>query len=304
MHYYIDIVDACNKKCPACWRGSRVMKNTGQKMDFDLFKPILDKIVSIISPTPNIVCLFNWTEPFLHPDTTLFIEECKKRGLRSTISSNFALKNIKDSIQGAINAGLTKLIVSVSGYTDDVYGEYHRKGSGIDVVLGNLEFLSTVISENPSTIVDVHYISFPYNQHEIEDFRRFCNDHKLNFIVKKGTGYNSTAGQWNNLLEPSFSEKPLTLTSDWKSEVKPCAQIFDMCSIDYRGDLYLCCAFPYLPNMRIGSFLEMDVADILLQRVTHPACQKCPIPRRDWTTTDIAAMQDALMSKADCLLDA
>jgi len=302
MHYYIDIVDACNKKCPACWRGSRVMENSGQKMDLNLFKLILDKAATIRSQTPNIICLFNWTEPFLHPNIILYIEECRNRNLRSTISSNFALKNIKDSIRGVINAGLTKLIISVSGFSEEVYGEYHRKGSGIDVVLGNLEFLSTVIDKNPRTIVDVHYISFPYNQHEIEDFRRFCNKNNLNFIVKKGAGYNSAAGQWFNLLEPSLLEKPLTLTSDWKSEVKPCPQIFDMCSIDYRGDLYLCCPFPYLPNMRIGSFLEMDVADILLQRVTHAACRKCPIPRRDWTIMDIAVMQEALTSRPDCVL--
>ncbi len=79
MLYYIDIVDACNLRCQTCPRGLRMMKNSGEKMSFSEFKKILAKSKK---NGASVVGLYNWAEPFLHPEITRFVKEIVDNGIR------------------------------------------------------------------------------------------------------------------------------------------------------------------------------------------------------------------------------
>jgi hypothetical protein len=56
---------------------------------------------------------------------------------------------------------------------------------------------------------------------------------------------------------------------------KICALMFDFISIDCHGDVYICCAFPNQPSLRIGSYLDLSAQEILLRRWTHSFCKGC-----------------------------
>ena len=59
---------------------------------------------------------------------------------------------------------------------------------------------------------------------------------------------------------------------------KTCGLMFDQMTIDCRGDIYLCCAMPNHPSLKIGRYLEMTADEILFRRFTHQYCPSCPIP--------------------------
>jgi hypothetical protein len=70
--------------------------------------------------------------------------------------------------------------------------------------------------------------------------------------------------------------------------------MFGQIPIDSRGDVYLCCGFPNLEPLKIGSYLEMTQEEILLRRYNHPICASCGAARRDATPADTQALVEAV----------
>jgi hypothetical protein len=56
--------------------------------------------------------------------------------------------------------------------------------------------------------------------------------------------------------------------------------------MDYRGDIYLCCAMPLVPSFRIGPYLALSADEILERRYMHAFCPSCNAPRRVATASD------------------
>jgi len=82
--FNIDIVDTCNLRCVICPRGVYYKDNTSDRMDLGLFNRLLDKISSECEC--KYISLYNWTEPFLHPELRAGLEK-----LYSCISGKAAL---------------------------------------------------------------------------------------------------------------------------------------------------------------------------------------------------------------------
>ena len=76
-----------------------------------------------------------------------------------------------------------------------------------------------------------------------------------------------------------------------------CHLIMDTLAVDCRGDVYLCCAYPYYPFLRIGKYLELDADDLLMRRYTHATCASCAFPRRAVTDADRERLHAALTAR-------
>ena len=79
-----------------------------------------------------------------------------------------------------------------------------------------------------------------------------------------------------------------------EDEGKACELMFNQIAIDCLGDVYLCCAMPNYPSLRIGKFLEMTSDEILAAKFLHPYCRACTMPRRDRTPGEEIRVQNAL----------
>lgn len=283
-HYFIDIVDACNLACKYCIRGQRHMLNTKRKMPLAIFR----KIIAKIEEHPGVVALFNWTEPFLHDEIDIFVSEICSKRLRSVISTNLSMKNIP-TLEATLNAGLNKIIVSVSGFTPATHKINHF-ASNIDTVKRHLQRMSQEIRNNSlNTIAEVHYLKFKHNLHEIADFKKFAEDIGFTFIVKEGR---ETAGNYQKAQTVSPDD-----LLDTSLRISPCGHIFKSMAIDHAGDAYLCCNMPTSPYFRIGSFVNMDFSVMQLARFTHPACSRCGMKRDRWSDENHKIITSAILKQ-------
>jgi MoaA/NifB/PqqE/SkfB family radical SAM enzyme len=261
------------------------MKNEKQMMSLGKFNQILDKI----DPCHAIICLFNWTEPFLHPQIDLFVQQCHNRGYRSLISTNLSMKRIP-LLEPTISAGLTKIIVSVSGFTKPVHRKNHF-GSNIETVKEHLQNLASIKrAKSLKTNIDVHFLDFGYNKHEIPLFKEFCDELDVQFVVKTGRKLTE------KISDTIIHSKSSALNTDLR--LQPCSQIFKAVTIDCKGDAYLCCCMPSLPYYKIGSFLDMDFGVIQFARFTHPSCSLCNVKREQWVQEYQTPVTNALTSLA------
>lgn len=294
---YIDIIDKCNLRCPTCARGMQLLKNSVKSMSIDLFKKIVEKVKE---EGYDDIGIFNWTEPFLAKTLPEYISVVKEFGLYCEVSSNLSLKPLKyfDTIEQSLVAGLDRLIVSVSGYSQAVY-EINHIGGNISWVKENLERIAQLRRDGTiSARVILKHIKFNYNIEEEPVLKKYANSLGLDFEVINGAGHPDNPVTY--FSEESFLNQLENFTPSriYEKKGEICFLITDTVPIDCEGNVYLCCAYPNYTSLRIGAYLELPKDDILLKRYTHPICTSCPIPtRRKATEYDCKALVDAMKSR-------
>ncbi len=265
MYYlYIDIVDACNLSCASCPRGLGIMKKSKRKMNFNLFKSIIDKACS--ENEFGTVDLFNWTEPFLHEDIHNFYKYAKSKGYNTRISTNLSLKHIPNFIETL--KSIDDLYVSISGFTQKTH-EINHSGSNIETVKKHLYTIFEAKNKNIiKSNVYVRYLDFNYNNNEVEMMRNFIS--QFGFIFQ----HDATLGDPKRKIPMDFlanydSQLNLNKTNE------PCGAIFEHLALDCNGDVYLCCHTRNIYETRICNFLELPIEKIQEKRQKNKLCKRC-----------------------------
>jgi hypothetical protein len=149
-------------------------------MNPDLMKRILDKIAS---ENPNaIVFLYGNSEPMLHPALPECISQIKGRGLHPELSTNL---NKLNRIEEVLAARPDFIIISLSGFTQDIYVRGHA-GGNIERVKENMRTLAEAnncIPEEKRVRISVNYHCYDYNQHEIALMKEYATNLGLGFFT-------------------------------------------------------------------------------------------------------------------------
>ena len=164
--YFIEIVTACNLRCPACAHGHpQLFQRKPGKMELALFRKILAKIrtenpAARISP-------YHQSEPFLHPELPEFVRAIKEYGFSCEVSSNL---NVIPRLDDFLLAGPDQIVISLSGFTQAVYARGHV-GGDIEKVKRNMRALRDRIDHLGVPVrVAVNY--HMYRDNVGEDFDR------------------------------------------------------------------------------------------------------------------------------------
>lgn len=262
--------------------------NSGSRLSLDKFQAIVRKVAS---EGYKRIGLFNWTEPFLNPDLALYMEAIKASGLGAALSSNFSLRRIPN-LESVLRV-TDHIIISVSGFDQDVYAIDHVDGE-IEYVKANLRHAAGLkASGKISTIIVLRLLKFAYNHAEEAKLRAFAADLGINFEVLDGVGDPRTPIQ--GVTNEAFAARVNSVGQPKQSAPdKVCPLVFGQCSIDSKGDAYLCCAYPNYPVTRIGPYLELSQEELVLARHHHRLCVTCDMRRRDATEHDRAVYLEAL----------
>ena len=177
---YID-TSHCNLRCVMCPRGGvNGLKNEGMGlMDFELFKGIIDKLVKE-KISINGLGFGNSGEPLLNPALPKMIKYAvdtlqpafmEPKG-KIKITTN--LNHLIDPV-GLLGSGVTNIIVSNSGMTQDVYSRNH-KGGKIESVLKNIKELADIKkSRNMHDVaLEMIFHDLVYNKEDAGQARQFC----------------------------------------------------------------------------------------------------------------------------------
>jgi MoaA/NifB/PqqE/SkfB family radical SAM enzyme len=276
---FIDIIDTCHLKCPTCMRGARVMPNTSAKMSLETFRAVLDKLKS---EGYGRVGLFSWTEPFLARDLQDYVAEVKRRDFQCLISTTLSLRHI-DNLEATLLAKPDLITVSISGFDQATY-QINHVGGDLDYVLANLERAASIAKSNAltGTTITLRLLRFPHNAHQEASLRAHAASLGIEFEVLPGDS--KLRGKWTD----DFVRELIAVAPEISPEAsgKICNIMFGQISIDCRGDVYTCCAYPTHPSLRIGRYLDLSGDEILLRRWTHPFCKGCDFQRRDATEAD------------------
>ena len=282
----IDIVGSCNLACPACGHGNAPGASRPMgAMKLELFERILDKVESEAAPGRPRIQLFNWGEPLLHPQAPEFIRRVKARGLSCRLSSNLVRPR---DLRGVVAARPDWLRVSVSGFTQPVYGQTHR-GGDIEQVKANMRLLRSLMDElGVPMAVEVNYHVYRHNVGpEYMAMRAFA--HELGFAFEPIWSVAGSADKVLAWLEHGVpeSDRPHVARLVHRPEesrdisnryrhMLPRGEcpLRDSVLINSDGSVDLCCAVYDAPPVA-PSFLDARADDLQAAKRRASICGRC-----------------------------
>lgn len=164
----------CNLKCPGCM-GSEAHKGnpnvTTEVMSLDTYRGILDKVAR----TLLLVILYDEGEPLLRKDICDFVSYTSSLRISTTISSNLSLRLSDKQIDGLVCSGLTRLVVSMDGMTQEIYERY-RKGGDLRLVQENVRRITNAKRKlnSKTPLIELQYLCFGYNDYQVSEARDFA----------------------------------------------------------------------------------------------------------------------------------
>ncbi len=275
-----DLVGSCNLRCPSCPVGTMQGTNPKGLIDDQLFDAILAKLGRDFPRWQ--LHFYNWTEPLIHPSINRFCRAAADAGFHLHLSSN--LNHLKDP-EGLMASGMKTFRISLSGFTQEVYGIGHRGGK-IEKVKENMRRLSEAKRAVGSrTRIHVYYHKYRHNLDELEPMRalaaelgfEFCADWAFLMPVEKLVQYMD--GTLDD-EERAFADRSIVpRVSDAIEAMLPerdaGCELIDQLAIDFQGNVVLCCAVYDGRRNFIGRYLDTTWADLQAAKYAHQTCVTC-----------------------------
>ena len=280
----VDPADSCNFKCKFCPSGNRaLMKNVGRPfktMDFELYKKIIDDICEFEKPI-KVLRLYKDGEPLLNPRFAEMVKYAKEKKCSERIdtTTNASLLNPKRNLE-IIEAGLTRINISIEGVNEKQYLEFSNYKIDFDKLVGNIHHFyenkkkcEVIIKINGDTISD-------------DDNKKF---YEIFGDIADGVYIEHIMSCW-----PEFELKGVEVNKEFGiygqpiKEVQVCPYVFYSFSINSDGSASAC-FLDWSRKLIIGDAKSESVKDIwngekLLnyqkmflkkKRKEHPVCRDC-----------------------------
>jgi len=281
----VDVFSYCNLRCPTCIVGAKfgaIAEWPKGLMSVEKLEAILDKALGEFDV--QWVCLYNWTEPLLHPRLPELVAACAKRGLATSLSSNLNVRPDYD-FERLLAAGPSDFRISVSGFTQPIYERGHA-GGDIERVKANMAALARAWDAAGAAPERLHvfYHVYAYNMDEIDPMKAYCDRLGVRFTLGYAqvfpvekivalAGGDASADD-AALLDTLAVPLPRALAMVGSAERK-CRLLEDVVTIDVAGNVMLCCGTSMNRANAVGAFAEMSIEAIDAAKSRHPQCRSC-----------------------------
>jgi len=233
------------------------------------------------------VGLFNWTEPILHPKLPELIRIVESNGIPCHLSSNL---NQMRNIDAVLAENPHAFRISLSGFTQEVYGYTHR-GGNIERVKQHMVELADAKKRQKST-TDIHVLYHRY-KHNLADERPMRD-----FAQRLGIGFHPVWAFMMPLekilayVNDDPTEATLTdedhqlignlalplkeaIASAAKLHDNPCSLRDAQMTLDFEGNVQLCCGTFDSRKFTLGAYLATPFAELQAKKYAHDMCGRC-----------------------------
>ena len=166
----IEPANICNINCPICETGNGTLNRVKRVLSTEDFKKIIDQIYT---HTDTLIYYF-MGEPFLNKHWVEQVQYAKSLGIKRIETSTNGDIAVPIDI---VNSKLDHISFQIGGMTQETHGVY-RVNSYLKTVFEKLkETISLKKKMNATWLnIDVGLIVMKHNEHEIEEFKLFCEE--------------------------------------------------------------------------------------------------------------------------------
>ncbi len=285
IFFTIDVMGACNLRCPSCAHGVDGVRAPSGSMSFSTFVDVVDKIKRD-SDFATHISLYSWGEPFLHKDLPRLVDHLHREGISAALSTNLSFES-DARLRDVIKSAPEYLKISLSGYDAVAYDQSHLGGS-IDLVKSNLFRLRHYIDKfSAGTLVDVNYHLYKHNSRgNLRDMKRLCDE--LGFVLS--TTYalvmplervidhcdgvvNLQTRALNKMLLVNIDEG---IGASQVSNVENCNFLTKQVVVNWNLSVPVCCTvFGSDEAIAVINFLQSSPEEIVAGKERCSICKKC-----------------------------
>lgn len=284
----------CDAGCITCQAGRPNLKELAghYKESSGMMRPLMmDRIINYVKKQGRIISATHhyYNEPTLNPHIAELIQICHINGVYCLMSTN---GGHQETLKEVLQQGLTNLIFSVSGWTQETHERSH-KFVQIERVKESMRMTSDFIKTHKDfrggrMFVRVSWHDYAYNEKEQPLMREFSESLGFQFTPYQ-TGLlpleQAQARMLETMSDPDSPEHPgeRDLRTKMKEAAKLCANHAGMScdnqhrklTIDSNGYLHNCCVKAHDANRR-GLLFETDLEEFnRYRREEDPDCNDC-----------------------------
>jgi MoaA/NifB/PqqE/SkfB family radical SAM enzyme len=180
-----DPTNVCQLRCPLCPTGLRIQDRDPMHARLHIFEHLIEEVGDYVF----FIDFYNWGEPLLNLHLEDMVALAARKKIVTYVSSNLSLQLSDERIRKLMASGLSELICSLDGASQQTYGTYRRNGD-FAVAHDNLRRIVRAKRElgvKQPAVVWRFYV-FRFNEHEIAEARALAEDAGVDRFVL-GTPY-------------------------------------------------------------------------------------------------------------------
>ena len=252
---------ACNLRCPECPSGLRSFTRPTGNLKLDFFRNTIDQVSPYLC---NLLFYFQG-EPYINPEFLEMVAYAESKGIYTATSTNGHFLN-KVNARKTIESGLSRIIISIDGTTQETYEKYRKEGS-LDQVLEGVRNLVHARMEagtqHPHIIIQ--YLVVAPNEHQIPDIYKLAKALGVDEVrLKSAQVYEYQNG--NPLIPKNEKYSRYQVLRDGTYRLKNrmlnhCWKMWHACVITWNGLVVPCC-FDKDASERMGDLKLQDFKSI------------------------------------------
>jgi radical SAM protein with 4Fe4S-binding SPASM domain len=221
----IEVTAACDQSCIHC--GRTYMERPKKTMKPEVFHRIVDEIARE-NPDCEVWPTFMGEALLLGKKLFPLIRYAREAGCRKLTLNSNGNRLTEENIEGLLDCGLDRFIVSCDGHSPGTYesirvgGKFKRLYAGIHRLLDKMRETG-----RQSPLIELQFSIFDENQHEVEDFKKYWLDQGV--VVKSRPKV-----YWGGVVEGGDHR---VTTGPQRS---PCLWSLDTMAIHWNGNVVMC----------------------------------------------------------------
>ncbi len=252
----VELSNLCNYNCRFCPTGTGVMKRMKGMMSDIVADAIADNVRKYHIKAVRFI---RWGEPTIHPEYISIIRKIKNAGALTHINTNGSLLS-EDAIRELLDIHLDSIKFSFQGADEGTYnemrqgGDYHRLLSIIKKfyeMRGDREYPYIQISTTLTNESEEQVQSF------VSDIENYCDYYNIGYTMLRHLNVDAmNISSVEKEKVRRLKEREANL-----ERIPVCSEAFDKASINWNGDVTLCCA-DYDNFMIVGNIMDNDLVKI------------------------------------------
>lgn len=260
----VELTNACNFRCCFCPTGTRSMQRMRGFMSDDVAGAIVENVRRYHIPGVRFI---RWGEPTLHPQYLDILARVKQAGALIHINTNGSLLD-DTQMQRLLEMHLDSIKFSFQGADEGTYNEM-REGGDYERLLGIVQRFHELRGDRAYPFIQISTTLTGETAEQVAQFKHdigaFCDYYNIGYT--KLTHLNVDA-MHIDATEKEKIRKLQQQESIRKTYRKNCPEAFDKLSINWNGDVTLCC-MDYDNFMIVGNILDHDIKEIFNARATE-----------------------------------
>ncbi len=296
---YLEISSCCNARCSYCPTGVGRHNPKTKFMSPEKFEEIIKHLIKIkvLNKKINTLAIYNWGEPFIHPQINEILAILGKYNLKAVISSNFIKSPniLKENYKH-----IYQVIFSLCSFDKEQYKRIYK--ADLEKVLYNFDkFLQEKKEYNPGIKVNINWLKYKFNKDEFDYAKKYFNDREiysvsenyyasladLDSLISLLEGQNPDELEYYDIVQASCDidfEREKNIIKKFAPEPdKYVCSLFKVLTIGEEGQLVGCCGIHSdMKEYHLGDILTMDKKMIYKRQKSMAICKKCNKYSLDW----------------------